>query len=230
MRCVALIPARGGSKRLPRKNILPFRGRPMIAWTIEAAKKSSLFDDVVVSTEDAEIAEISAAEGAHVITRPSSLADDQTRLVEVFQHSLASLLTRPQRFCALLANCPLRKAEHIVASRRLLDTESATAVLSVVSYGWTPAARAMRRSGRGMEPVFTSLYGQKSQAFPELFCPSGAVFWSDTDAFLSCREIYRADLQPYFIPWHAGIDIDDVNDLKLAEALGFALDHGLELP
>jgi N-acylneuraminate cytidylyltransferase len=225
MSVVAFIPARGGSKRLPRKNVLPFRGRPMIAWTIEAAQRSQLFSDVIVSTEDDEIAAVAKSANATVLRRPDEIADDQSRIVDVLVHWLDRLNSPPERFCLLLANCPLRNAEHIRESLDLMGGAT-DAVMSVTRYGWTYASRAMRLGPQGLEPIFPGEILLKSQKFPETFCPSGAIYWTTPAVIWREREFIIERLRPYEMPWHLAIDIDELYDFRLAEAVAFCLDHG----
>jgi N-acylneuraminate cytidylyltransferase len=223
---IAIIPARGGSKRLPRKNVLPFRGKPMIVWTIEAALSCREFDRVVVSTDDAEIASSAQAAGAEVLLRPDRLADDTTPLVEVLLHALDAIRADASRFAMLQPNCPLRPGSEIAAAKRTLIEAGAPAVLSVVAFGWTPPFRALREDESGLEFMFGRQYQTKSQDYPDCVCPTGAVFWADRGAFLRARALYQRGLKAHRMPWHLGIDIDTREDFVLAEAIAFCIDRG----
>lgn len=225
---VAIIPARGGSKRLPRKNILPFRGKPMIAWTIEAALKSGRFGRVVVSTEDAEIAALARGCGAEILDRPGELATDRTGLVDVLLHALESIDAEPDRFALLQPNCPLRTEEQIVEAGERLSNSDYRAILSVVGYGWTPPFRALHEGRQGLDFLFGRKFLTMSQDYPECFCPTGAVFFARASDFTAERAIYMPGLGPYRMPWHLGIDIDTPEDLTLANAVALCLDRGFD--
>lgn len=223
---IAVIPARGGSKRLPRKNVRMFRGAPMIAWTVRAAIESRVFERIVVSTEDDEVAVIAREENAEVVARPDALADDATRVVEVVGHALETLGASAGELCILLANCPLRDATHIRASLAQFRQEQPAGLLSVVDYGWTPPFRSLSSGEQGLELTFGAQFMTKSQAYPKVVCPSGAIYWSRLQRFLVEPEIYTAGLAGYRMPWHFAIDIDELYDVQLAEALALALDSG----
>jgi pseudaminic acid cytidylyltransferase len=223
---VALIPARGGSKRLPRKNIHPFAGRPMLEWTIDAAKESGLFAEVYVSTEDAEIARIARDAGATVLDRPQEVASDTASLIDVVRHSIATDPSWPDTFCLLLPNCPLRTAEDIRAGHEALVEQDAPAMLSVVEYGWTPAFRALVETDAGLKFAFPETGALKSQHYPRVVCPSGAVYWARSENLVDAKTLYVPGIRGFQMPWHRAIDIDTEDDLRLAACLRYACDNG----
>lgn len=149
MRLLALIPGRGGSKRLPRKNVLPFRGRPLVAWSVRAALDADIFAKVVVTTDDDEIASAGEAEGAAVLRRPPSLGADNVQLIAVAQHALAAINEKFDAFCMLMANCPLRNSADVMASHQgFARRQDGAALMSVFDYAWSSAFLGAARTRR----------------------------------------------------------------------------------
>jgi len=211
---LGLIPARGGSKRLPRKNIMPLDGRPMIAWTVAAALESGCFDQVVVSTEDTEIAAIARQAGAEVLDRPAALAGDDIPLVEVARHAAKALT--PDMFCLLMPNCPLRNAGDIVASyRAFIAAPAADAMMSVTSYHWLRPDWALERHDGMLRRI--EWHGTKGG--DAAWCPSGAIRWTRRAAFETNPTWYPRALDGYEMPWHRAIDIDVIDDFRMAECV-----------
>lgn len=225
---IVLIPARGGSKRLPRKNIRPFFGKPMMAWTIEAALESDVFGRVVVTTDDDETADIGRQFGAEVLRRPIEYSDDKSGLIDVLQHSAASLDGFPDKLCLPTANCPLRTAEDFRNSWEVFKDGKMSALLSMVEFGWTQPFRAMENKDTGIEYFYPEWMTQKGQAFPKAYCASGAVYWARTADILGKTTLYVPGIQGFPMPWHRGIDIDTLEDFRMAECLKFALDRGFD--
>lgn len=225
-RALALVPARGASKRLPRKNILLFAGRPMLAWTVAAAIESGVFDSIVVSTDDEEIAVVAHATGATVLMRHAAISDDKATLVDVVRHALINGYGAVERFCLLLANCPLRNAEDIRHSEEAFRARRPPALLSVVHYGWTAPFRAQFMRDHKLHPAFEGWTNTKSQLYPEVMCPSGAIYWSNAQALGQSETLYIDGLEGFLIPWYRGIDIDTPEDLALAACIRHSLDHG----
>ena len=221
---LAVIPARGGSKRLPRKNVMVLAGRPMLAYTIEAAISSGLFDLVVVSTDDREIAEIAEMHGAAVpFLRTDALADDYTPVSEVTLDALLRLEADGHSFdyvSQLMANCPLRNADDVVHSWEQFQPSGFESQVSVTSYGWLNPWWALQREETGAaRPVFEEMLKQRSQDLPALYCPTGAVWWTSSDSLKRERTFHIAQRSLYELPWYRAIDIDDLADLQLAEVL-----------
>lgn len=228
MSTCAIIPARGGSKRLPRKNVLPFGGRPMLTWTVDAALHSGEFAAVFVSTDDDEIAEVAAQAGAQVLRRPAALADDQTSLGVVLRHAVQEALGDYVSLCMLLANCPLRNGADIRASAALYRERAPAALLSVCDYLWTPPFRALSNREGSLQPLFGDWVRRKSQDYPAALCPSGALYWTSPATVEAADGLYVDGLAGFEMPWHRAIDIDTQADFELASALKLALDHGFE--
>jgi N-acylneuraminate cytidylyltransferase len=221
---IAIIPARGGSKRIPNKNIRPLCGKPIIAHTIAAACESELFDRVVVSTDSAEIAEIARRYGAEVpFMRDQSLADDFSPVSLVTADALCRLDAAGDAFhsvAQLMPNCPLRNADDISDSYRQFQSSGADSQISVVRYGWQNPWWAMRRNERlELEPVFQEQMAMRSQDQPELFCPTGAIWWAKAGALRRTRTFYSQNQTGWEIPWQRGIDIDTFEDWAMAELL-----------
>jgi pseudaminic acid cytidylyltransferase len=222
--CLAVIPARGGSKRIPQKNIRPLGGKPLLAYTIEAAVASKLFDQVIVSTDSADIAEVAERCGARVpFIREANLADDMTPVSEVTADVLdkLDLSGRPYRdICQLMPNCPLRLASDIADSYHQFIETGSKAQISVVRYGWQNPWWAMRQDGNHvLHPIFTDYLTARSQDLPELYCPTGAIWWMKADILRQERTFHIPGRTGWEIPWQRGLDLDTPDDWVLAEAL-----------
>lgn len=226
---LAVIPARGGSKRISGKNVRLLRGRPLIAYTIEAALESNLFALVAVSTDSPEIAEIARAHGAEVpFLREPTLADDITPVSAATVDALERLAPRAVTtqgtayscVCQLMPNCPLRTGADIIASHRQFVESGAEVQLSVVRYGWQNPWWAMRRTADlTLEPLFPEQMTQRSQDLPEVFCPTGAVWWAKVEVLRTHGTFHIPAKTGWEIPWVRGLDIDTEDDWLLAEAL-----------
>ena len=223
---IAVIPARGGSRRLPRKNLLAFRGRPMIAWTVAAAQESGAFGSVYVSTEDDEIAQVAGTAGATVLSRQAALAADDVPLVAVLEAALRQVGPGAAQACLLMPNCPLRDAGDVAASARAFEGSAAEALMSVVAYDWRRPQWALRDVGSRLEPVGWREPPKPTDTPERLVCPSGAIRWVRRERFLADPSFYPANLAGFELPWHRGVDIDDVHDLEFAECVAFARDRG----
>lgn len=225
---LAVIPARGGSKRVPGKNTRLLFGRPLIAHAIAAARQSGLFARVVVSTDSSEIARIAREHGAEVpFLRAAELADDVTPVSAATVDVLERLDHDGDRFgvvCQLMANCPLTRAAEVLDSFRQFDATRADTQLSVVRYGWQNPWWAVRRSDSfELDPLFPEQLLQRSQDLPELFCPTGAVWWARADVLRRERTFHVPHRTGWEMPWQRGIDIDTEDDWALVELLGAQL-------
>jgi len=220
---LAVIPARGGSKRVPRKNVRPLGGLPMLLYTIRAAQESGLFEAVVVSTDDEDIAGLARGEGAEVpFLRAPSLSDDHTPVSLVTVDALARLDPAGTRFDAvsqLMPNCPLRTAADIRESfAAFLD--GGEVQLSVTRFGWQNPWWAFRLGAdRTMEPLFPDAVTSRSQDLPTLVCPTGAVWWAAADVLRRSRTFHVAGRRGWEMPWQRALDIDTEDDFAMAEAL-----------
>lgn len=222
-RLLAVIPARLGSRRVPRKNIRELLGRPAISYTIEAALESELFDRVIVSTDAEEIAVVARAHGAEVpFLRDAALADDQTHVSAVTADALDRVDpdSRVTALAQLLPNCPLRTAEDIRASHAQFDASGAQSQLSVTRFGWQNPWWASRLSASGMiDPLFPDMMTRRSQELAELYCPTGAVWWARADMLRTTRTFHIAGRTGWVMPWQRAVDIDTEEDWQMAEQL-----------
>lgn len=221
---IAIIPARGGSKRMPRKNITPFRGRPMIGWTIEAALDSGLFSRVLVSTDDEDIAEIARSEGAVVPFLRDTKADAHSPVsdatIRALDQAEAHWHTGFDIVVQLMANCPLRGAPEIAAAVSAFEAGARDFQISVFEFGWMNPWWAMRRAPDGQpERLFPQASSARSQDLDRLYCPTGAIWIARVEALRRAGTFYGPGHVIEPIGWEAAIDIDDMMDLRMAEAL-----------
>jgi pseudaminic acid cytidylyltransferase len=219
---IAVIPARGGSKRVPRKNIRDFCGKPMIAWAIDLAKNSGIFDHIVVSTDDSEIMEISRKWGAEIpFTRPCDLADDFTPTVPVIAHAINAcqgLGWEVDYVCCIYPGAPLLEANDLIKSLALLQESRVNFIYPVTEYAH-PIQRAMRRLPSGqMEFVGSANEMTRTQDLEVTFHDAGQFYWGTSAAWL-CHKKMHSDGLGMIIPNWRVVDIDNFDDWKRAELL-----------
>lgn len=226
---IALIPARGGSKRIPRKNIKEFGGRPMIAWSIEAAQRSQLFEHVLVSTEDADVADTARAWGAEVpFTRPMELADDHSPTTEVVAH--ATRWAQAQGWplaavCCIYATAPFVQVADIDRGLRELEAKDWAYTFSATPFA-APIFRAFRESpSGGAEMFFPEHYSTRSQDLPVALHDAGQFYWGRPAAWIEGQQIFDRHSCPVVIPRWRVQDIDDQDDWTRAELMFTALKH-----
>ena len=221
-RILGLIPAKGGSTRLPRKNVLPVGGRSMLARAGDALRDCGLCQRIVVSTDDEAVADIAREQGLAVpFLRPAQLARDPAGVVDVALHCLQTLREAGEEYDVLLITLPtspFRTADDLRAAYALYQARQAKFLLSVSAFDHTPFA-AMRVDEGVASPWFTDYFGRKSQAMPAAFRPNGALHVLDVPAFEAARSYFGQPLYAYEMPWPRGIDIDTPADLAMAEAL-----------
>ena len=190
---IAVIPARGGSKRIPRKNIKLFCGKPMIAWSIEAARASGLFDHIVVSTDDAEIAEVAKAHGAEVpFMRPVALSDDHTATSPVVAHAIEWYREyghMPDPVCCIYATAPFVTAADLQRGLQTLTDTGSDFAFSVTSYAFS-IQRAIRLTNEGrVEMLQPEHFNTRSQDLKEAYHDAGQFYWGRAEAWLSGKMI-----------------------------------------
>lgn len=220
---LAVIPARGGSKRIPRKNVKPFAGRPMIAWSIGAARASGIFDRIVVSTDDEEVAEIARAEGAEVpFLRPAELADDHTPTVPVIAHAIGWVSEHgatPEVTCCIYATAPFIRAADLARGAALLDETGADYAFPVTSFPF-PIQRGVRLTANGRMEMFSPEHAlTRSQDLEEAYHDVGQFYWGRTEAWLAGRTLIGPGAAPIIIPRHRAQDIDTPEDWTRAEMM-----------
>lgn len=221
---LAVIPARAGSKRIPGKNVRQLGGRPVIAYTIEAALQSGVFARVVVSTDSEEIADVATRTGAEVpFLRDPSLADDHTPVSLVTVDALERLDPRGTAFvrvAQLMPNCPLRTADDVRDSLAQFTATGASSQLSVTRFGWlNPWWAATRDASLVLHPLFEREATARSQDLPELYCPTGAIWWATSGTLRLERTFHIAGRTGWELPWWRAVDIDTMEDWRMAELL-----------
>lgn len=219
MSTVALIPARGGSKRLPRKNIVEVGGLPMLAHPILTAQASGLFDHIYVSTEDEEIAEVASRFGAKIIERPHAIAEDSSTVVEVCIHALNS---HPdiEILCCIYATAVLLQPQSLVGSSKLIqDQPEIEFVMGVSEYEHSPV-QALKVDENGyLSYQWPEWRKVQSQFYPGLVVSNGTFYWARRQPLLKEETFYGGCLKGFVVPPDQVSDIDTQEDLQNAELL-----------
>lgn len=223
---IAILPARGGSKRIPRKNIRPFCGRPMIAWPIDAAVASGLFDHILVSTEDAEIAAIAEQAGAEApFVRPDEFADDHSGTADVIVHALSWAVDAGwsvDAACCIYPTAAFVSPDDLAEAHRLLSADC-DFVFAAVRYGHPPQrgfVRAADGSPRLLQPEHQA---SRTQDLDPVYHDAGQFYWGSREAWLERRAFFGPRTR--FIelpPWRAQ-DIDRSDDWTMAERMFAAI-------
>ncbi|MCQ9070357.1 pseudaminic acid cytidylyltransferase [Vibrio sp. 1557] len=220
---VAIIPARGGSKRIPRKNIKVFHGKPMIAYSIEAAIASGCFDKVIVSTDDTEIAAVAEAHGAHVpFLRPADISDDYATTMDVMAHAIHWCQDEGwdiDAVCCLYATAPFVLPKDLQQGYALLQGEGVQFAFSATSFPF-PIQRAIKLDSDGSVSMFSPENEQvRSQDLEEAYHDAGQFYWGKTRAFLEKYSIFSPHSKAVLLPRNRVQDIDTPEDWELAESL-----------
>lgn len=226
---LAVIPARGGSKRIPRKNIKSFGGKPMIAWSLNAAHDTGLFDRVIVSTDDPEIASVARYYKADVpFMRPAELSDDYTGTIPVIAHAIDWYIAQgynPTLVCCIYATAPFIRADDIKLGLEILEQAEADFAFSVTSFAF-PIQRALKlRSDGRMDMFDPTQFQTRSQDLPDAYHDAGQFYWGKRSAWLSGAPIFGPGAAPVILPRHRVQDIDTLEDWRHAEGLMKALEH-----
>lgn len=218
---LGIIPARGGSKRLPRKNILDLAGKPLIFWSIEAGKKSKYIDKVIVTSDDEEILNISEKFGAEVIKRPDKLASETATTIDVIRHTIDSLKNKYNFIILLQPTSPLRNEKHIDEAIELLKVKKADAIVSVCEVDHSPLwSNTLPEDGDMSNFLKDDVKNKRSQDLPTYFRLNGAIYICKTDRLLEEKSFFIKDnIFAYNMKRNSSIDIDNENDFKIAQAL-----------
>ena len=227
-RNIAIIPARGGSKRIPRKNIKEFFGKPIIAYSIEAAINSGLFDEVMVSTDDEEIAKTAVKYGATTpFMRSSENSDDHVGIADVLIEVIEKYSEKDKRFdnvCCILATAPFVEDNHIKEAYLKLVNSSFDSVFPVVRYSF-PIQRAMQFVGDRIKMIWPENLLKRSQDLKPSYHDAGLFYWVRNDVLLSERTLWTDNTTGYEISEQVAQDIDTPEDWRFAE-LKYKIIHG----
>ena len=220
---LAVIPARGGSKRIPRKNIKEFCGKPIVVWSIEAARESGCFDRVIVSTDDNEIAEVARLWGAEVpFMRPAELSDDYTGTTPVVRHAIEWCMEDGFLFnqvCCIYATAPFITADDIRYGLEILKTSGCDFAFSVTRFPY-PIQRAVRITQEGRLEMFQPQYFHtRSQDLETAYHDAGQFYWGLSDAWIEERPLFSHKASPVILPYHRVQDIDTPEDWVRAELM-----------
>jgi len=232
---IAIIPARGGSKRIPRKNIRAFAGRPLIAYSIAAAIDSRLFAHVIVSTDDTEIAALARSYGAETpFMRPAELADDQTPTVPMIKHAVVWVqehLGAVDKVCCIYPTAPFLQVTALRDAHDLLCREAVTGYVFSATTFSSPIQRAFRVKHDGRVEMFAAEnYAVRSQDLEVAYHDAGQFYWGSAAAYLSEKIFFSPDSMAYVLPRHLVHDIDTTEDWNRAELMYAALNGNGELP
>lgn len=220
---IAVIPARGGSKRIPRKNIKSFCGKPMIVWSIEAAKLSGLFERVIVSTDDAEIAEVAREWGAEVpFMRPADLSNDYAGTTAVIAHAVQWTLDQgvdTSAVCCIYATAPFIQVDDLKRGWDAMSSGDWDYAFTVTDFA-APIFRSFRQTVEGgIEMFFPEHFATRSQDLPVALHDAGQFCWGRPLAWLEGRAVFDRRSKPVFIPRWRVQDIDTQEDWARAEIL-----------
>jgi pseudaminic acid cytidylyltransferase len=227
---LAVIPARGGSKRIPRKNIKIFKKIPIIAWSIRAAIESNCFDRIIVSTDDTEIAAIATEYGADVpFTRPQYLSDDNTETIKVVQHAIKWIVDNDQSVssvCCIYPTAPLIQAKDLKEGKKILDENDVDYVFTAGQYQY-PIQRALHYKKDKKVKMYQPKYlHTRTQDLELSFHDAGQFYWGKADAWLSGKSAFDDKSIPLFLNQIQCVDINTYDDWKIAE---FAFDYLVNL-
>ena len=221
---LAVIPARGGSKRIPRKNIKEFHGKPMIAWSIQAALNSGCIDEVWVSTDDEEIAAIAQTYGAKVpFIRPAHLSDDFATTADVMQHAVQECQIQyqqlPDYVCCLYATAPFVQQQDVLQGFELIQSKDLDYVFSATNYSF-PIQRAIKLDTDGKVSMFTpEHFNTRSQDLEEAWHDAGQFYWGTAQAWLQKHTVFSPSSNIISLPSYRVQDIDTLSDWHRAEMI-----------
>lgn len=220
---IAVIPARGGSKRIPGKNIRCFAGKPIIAYSIEAAIASQQFDDIVVSTDSEQISQVAVEYGAtHIIERPASLSDDHTGTFPVVKHAISDYEAQKgttDYVCCIYATAPFLTAQRVSEGLTKLKADAQKCFAFSTTHFDFPIQRAIKYLNGGVTPVQPDKIGMRSQDLDEVFHDAGQFYWGTRDAWMTDKSTFAPHSIPVMLPRYLVQDIDTPEDWQRAELM-----------
>ena len=221
MKYLAIIPARGGSKRLPNKNILNLNGKPLTAWSIEAAKKSTKIDDVVITSDSEKILNIAKQYNVKAIKRPDFLANDTATTFDAIKHAIETLDDKYEYIVLLQPTSPLRNEKHIDEAIELLEQKNADAVISVCEMEHSPLWSNTLPENLDMSNFLRDeVKNKRSQDLDKYYRLNGAIYICRTDRLLKEKTFFIKDkIYAYIMDRKSSVDIDDEIDFKLAKVI-----------
>ena len=220
---LCVIPARGGSKRIPKKNIKNFCGKPIIAWSIEQAIKSKCFDKIIVSTDDKDIAKIAKSYGAEIpFVRPKKLSDDFTGTTPVIAHAIKWYIKKnynPSYVCCIYAAAPFISLSDLKKGLEILKKNRCDYVFPIINYSY-PIQRSFKIKKNNRLKMFNPEYfNYRSQDLEEAFHDAGQFYWGKKNSWLQNRVIVSERASPIILPRSRALDIDTMEDWKIAETM-----------
>ena len=218
---LAFIPARGGSKRLPNKNLLNLAGKPLVAWTIEAAKKSQYVNDIILSSDDDRILEIGRDYGITALKRPDYLATDEAKTVDVVMYHLNQIFFQPDFIILLQPTSPLRTSLHIDKAIEFLQSKKADAIISVCEVDYPVEwCNILPEDGSLANFIQKEFLNLRSQDLPKRYKINGALYIIKTEKFLKEKTFFlQENIHAYIMDKFSSIDIDDEFDFRFSEFL-----------
>lgn len=221
MKSIAIIPARGGSKRIPGKNIKSFCGKPIIAYSITTAKKSGLFDRIIVSTDDEQIADTAKMYGAEVpFMRPDNLSDDYATTIDVIKHAIDWLNKNDQVYdaaCCIYATAPFVRIEDLKKGLELLKNTDAHFAFPVTTFPSSIFRALKQTENNKLEMFWPEHSSTRTQDLPEAYHDVGQFYWGRNKSFLENNSILHGNSSPIMIPRYLAQDIDTPEDWIQAE-------------
>ncbi|MEI7474102.1 MAG: acylneuraminate cytidylyltransferase family protein [bacterium] len=226
---IAIIPARGGSKRIPDKNIVDFFGKPLIAYTIEAAKNSCLFDKIIVSTDCEKIKKISENYGAEVPFLRDKYSDDLSSVAQATLRTLTQcneiLEESYTNVVQLMPNCPLRNEKDIIKAYEFYQENNADLLVSCFEYNWMNPWWALKVENNKGQFIFKEELKKRSQDLDKLYCPTGSIWMGKSEILKKTQSFYSDETLFYQLNWKSSIDIDNYDDLEMAKAFYLLKNH-----
>ncbi len=217
---LAIIPARGGSKRLPRKNLLPLQGKPLIEWTIESALQSAYIDDVCVTSDDNEVLKIAKNTGCLTIERPDYLANDTATTFDAVKHTIEDLSENYEYIVLLQPTSPLRTAMHIDEAINLLNTKLADAIISVCEMEHSPLWSNTLPNDGSMKNFLSDNVLKRSQDLEKYYRLNGALYICRTKHLLQEKTFFISDnIFAYVMDGDSSVDIDTVREFEYSKWL-----------